>query len=140
MKKTRFLKKKMTPAEKNLIRRYLLWCYKTTKEGLDRIDRKFTQLAVDYRLLETLLKKRAPSGKMEAFRKYIAQKEKEAGKLKYEDNAKGRLTADYQYLQCRLEAVEESIVFFLGKQELGTVESLYEKEMTRRILEAREHT
>ena len=31
-------KRQFTQNEKNLIRRYLVWCYKTTKEELDKIS------------------------------------------------------------------------------------------------------
>jgi len=41
---------------KTLTKRYLLWCYKTTKEQLDWIDRKFTQIQVDRYTLKCLLK------------------------------------------------------------------------------------
>lgn len=140
MEKLRSLRKKITSSEKNLIRRYLIWCYKTTKEDLDRVDRKFTQLAVDCRMLSVLLKKKVGASKIDGFKSYIAQKEKNAFKLKYADENHKSLNADYQYLQVRLEAIEESIIFFLGKKALGAIKSLYEQEMTRRILEAREHT
>lgn len=35
--------------------------------------------------------------------------------------------------------MEQVIVEILGKKELQTIQALYETEMTRRILEAREH-
>lgn len=41
---------------KKLKTRYLVWLYKTTKERLDRIDRKFTQLEVDRFILRELEK------------------------------------------------------------------------------------
>lgn len=49
-------KVKISYSQENLIRSYLIWCYKTTKEDLDRIDRYFTQVLVDRRLLDILLK------------------------------------------------------------------------------------
>jgi len=36
-----------TQAHRDLIRRYLLWFFKTTKESFERIERKTTQLMVD---------------------------------------------------------------------------------------------
>jgi len=42
--------------QKNLIRSYLVWCYKTTKEDLDKIDRYFTQNHVDNFILSRLKK------------------------------------------------------------------------------------
>ena len=42
----------LTQREKDLIRRYLVWCYTTTKESLDKIDRYFIQYKVDSVLLD----------------------------------------------------------------------------------------
>ena len=44
----------LTQKERNLIKRYLVWCYKTTKEELDKIDRYFTQLIADEFILKQL--------------------------------------------------------------------------------------
>ena len=131
-----------------LIRRYLLWCYKTTKEDLDLIDRKFTQLKVDYYILNQLFKGLNKSRvksindqtAISDFKKYITQKEKEAYSLKFLNKDKQALHPQYLYLRNRLEAVEASIKYFLGKRELKEIQSLYEQEMIKRILEAREHT
>ena len=35
-----------TKAHKDLIRRYLLWFFKTTKESFERIERKTTQVCL----------------------------------------------------------------------------------------------
>ena len=140
--------KLVTAKEENLIRRYLIWCYKTTKEELDRIDRKFTQLTADYRILDELLKSRnriknvdkaGYASHVDHFKDYIAQKEKDAWELKFSDKDKKELKGEYVYLINRLQSVEKTIVYFLGKGELNAVQSLYENEMTRRILESREH-
>ncbi len=135
---------KITLNQKNLIRRYLLWCYKTTKEDLDRVDRYFTQSLVDHRLLDLLLKSRpsdaACQKKIVDFETYMDAKEKNALGKKYINVDKKTLHPDYWYLQTRLSAIEQVIVEFFGKKELKTVQNAYEKEMTRRILEAREHT
>ncbi len=135
---------KITLSQKNLIRRYLLWCYKTTKEDLDRIERYFTQSLVDHRLLDLLLKSKpsdaACQKKIVDFQAYMEAKEKNALGKKYINVEKKTLHPDYWYLQTRLSAIEQVIVEFLGKKELKTVQDTYEKEMTRRILEAREHT
>ena len=40
----------------NLKKRYLIWLYKETKEALDRVDRKFTQIEIDKFILEELQK------------------------------------------------------------------------------------
>ena len=39
---------------KNLKKRYLIWFYKTTKEALDKIERKFTQMEIDKFILKEL--------------------------------------------------------------------------------------
>jgi len=44
----------MNLKEKNLLRRYLIWCYKTTKEELDKVDRYFTQDVADAYILKCL--------------------------------------------------------------------------------------
>ncbi len=135
---------KITINQKNLVRRYLIWCYKTTKEELDRIDRYFTQSLVDRRLLDLLLKNDENNveyqQKVADFRVYMDTKEKNALNKKYLDLKKKTLKPQYQYLQNRLCAIEKVIVEFLGQKELKSIQMLYEKEMTRRILEAREHS
>ena len=142
-------KKKITPEEKNLYRRYLIWCYKTTKEALERVDRKFTQLDVDFFLLKELgkapelkdkIKEKKYHSKVVAFQQYIKHKEKSAYVDKYEQGHKGDFKADYWYLAKRLDAVKKAIRSFLGGGELGRIEKAYEEEMIARILKAREHT
>ena len=126
----------MIPNERNLIRRYLIWCYKTTKENLDRIDRKTTQLMVDNRILEDLKQsqkkfhsKNAQYGKsVKGFEQYIRDKQK----------SEHPSAPEHLYLANRFKAVEHSIIYFLGQKELKIIQSLYEQEMIRRILEARE--
>ena len=143
------LRKKISPADKNLIKRYLLWCYKTTKEELDRIDRKFTQLEVDYFIRQKLSESKSAavrlSGKeylalLADFDDYISKKEKDATNLKYADSVKPLFNPQYVYLNDRLKAIEKAAVVFLGKKELSAMQSLYEGEMTKRILEERQHT
>lgn len=130
--------------EKALVRRYLIWCYKTTKESLDRIDRKFTQAVVDRNILARLEgMKSASRGDydklIEDFKLYIVNKEKEGLQQKYIDGKKKVLNPQYLYLHNRLMAIEAAIRHFLGSRELEQIVSLYEQEMTRRILESREH-
>lgn len=141
--------KKMTLEEKNLMRRYLIWCYKTTKEQLDRIDRYFTQLKVDENVANLLLKnrdikdkkkERAYLEKIDEFIQYMEKKEARVVSQKYLDPEKKVLQPDYWYLKNRMKALEKTISGFLGTKELKTIKSLYEEEMTRRILEAREHS
>lgn len=141
-------KSRLTLEEKKLIRRYLIWCYKTTKEDLDRIDRYFTQLQVDAHVLKQLLKSPRPKGpqshlyseKISAFEEYMDNKEKNVYSKKFADAEGKVLQPEYWYLKNRLEALEKTIVNFLGAKKLQAIRNLYEVEMTRRILEAREHT
>ena len=136
----------LTPNEKNLIRRYLVWCYKTTKEDLDRIDRYYTQIQVDHFMLDVLKNDKNDKGGGEAysqlvdnFKIYIATKKNNVDGKKFKDVSRQIPTADYLYLKNRFAAIEKAIIYFLGKNEFKNITKLYETEMTRRILEAREH-
>ncbi len=137
-------KQKITPLEKKLVRRYLLWCYKTTREDLERIDRKFTQLIVDYFVLGELTKlekkNRALIGaQIDGFKDYINKKEESAYQERFSDVGKRVPKPEYFYLRSRLAAVEKAIQCFLGQKDLLEISRMYEAEMTKRILEAREH-
>ena len=141
-------KGKLSQKEKNLIRRYLVWCYKTTKEELDKIDRYFTQLKADDFILKHLKKMRdykSPAGNddyknlVDGFKIYMDKKEKNVLGEKFKDQGCTKLMPEYQYLRNRLAAVEKTIVHFLGAKELNRACLLYEEEMTKRILCAREH-
>lgn len=135
--------------EKNLTRRYLVWCYKTTKEELDKVDRYFTQLKADEEILKQLaghkdlkqadLKTRY-AGKVEEFKKYMEIKKSNVLPKKYIDQRKNILQPSYCYLQNRFKAIEQTITRLLGAKALKEITALYEEEMTRRILEAREHS
>lgn len=136
-------------SEDNLIRRYLLWCYKMIKEELERIDRKFTQLKVDEFVLRDLngqmksLKGKDSEEflkKIEEFTEYIAKKKENADLEKFSDTSTKKLKTHYFYLEKRLSAIEKAITSFLGAAELRKIRDLYDQEMTRRILESREHT
>jgi len=124
---------------KNLKKRYLIWLYKTTKEDWDKVERKFTQLDIDRAILDELNKldsdKRTKSF-IEAFANYIRNKEKKGLDLKYEGN---KLKPEYHFLGLKLKAIEKVIAEELGKKALREIKSLYEKEMTERILKSREH-
>ena len=135
--------------EKKLIRRYLIWCYKTTKEELDRIDRKFTQLKVDEFILDYLVEaqkknsspiKQQLEKNIDRFREYKKKKEEEALAQKFSDVRLQTPKVTYFYLKSRLKAIEKAIIKFLGKKDFGKIQMLYEEEMTKRILESREHT
>lgn len=136
--------KKLKAHDRALIRRYLVWCYKTTRESLERIDRKFTQAAVDRYVLARLKGMKSPSRGdydkiVEDFRLYIVNKEKEGLQQKFTDGKNSVLNHQYLYLSNRLTAVEAAIRHFLGSRELVQIAHLYEQEMTKRILESREH-
>ena len=142
------VKKSKTAREKELIRRYLIWCYKTTKEDLDRIDRYFTQFEADTFLLKTLrtqndYQKAPPTDPyrvlVAGFETYMKEKKLKALKKKFLNESGSQLEPQYRYLRNRFGAVEKAIVHFLGKKELTVIGRLYEEEMTTRILTAREH-
>jgi hypothetical protein len=131
--------------KKNLQFRYFLWLYKSTKEEFDRIERKFTQIEIDKRLLDHMQEhidtskiKRKKEARMflKDFKKYTDQKEKDGLALKYEGR---KLRPEYYHLSLKLEAIEESIVGEVGKKGLRTIKDLYEQEMRRKIIEAQEH-
>lgn len=140
--------KALTKNARNLTRRYLVWCYKTAKEELDKIDRYFTQLAVDRYVLAQLKGGRdyANAPERDIYRKrvvdfqiYMGQKERNVLKKKYLNGKKGALNPEYRYLCNRFIAIEKAITAFLGKKELSAICAQYEHEMTQRILQAREH-
>jgi len=142
-------KPKLTKREKDLIRRYLIWCYKTTKEELDKIDRYFTQLKADAYVLLNLRKTKeykASAGNsaykdiVDGFQAYMSEKEINVLKKKYKNGQSAELDPGYQYLENRFIAIENTIEHFLGVNELKNICRLYEEEMTDRILKAREHT
>ncbi|MBF0489222.1 MAG: hypothetical protein HQL15_01210 [Candidatus Omnitrophica bacterium] len=138
---------KLSALHKDLIRRYLLWAYKTTRESFERIERKTTQLMVDERLLKTVNKLAKPKGallkdyqqQVEEFEVYIAHKRRDEIKQKFSDDKGVILHPQYLYLKNRLTAIEEAIEYFLGSKELKKMEGLFEQEFVGRILQAREH-
>lgn len=142
------MKKKLTQNQKQLIRRYLIWFYKTIKEELDRVDRKFTQVMVDNFVLAQTRKasKSIPAslseeylGAVAGYSDYIEKKKNDGIKEKFVDATQKVPQAQYLYLANRLKAVEQAIVFFLSKRELEVIRAQYEEEMTSRILQSKEH-
>ena len=130
---------------KNLKKRYLVWLYKTTKEAFDKFERKFTQLEIDKDILgeieNTLMGSYLPQEKSELekmvneFRDYILNKEKSCLGLKYQ----GQMTnPEFLFFYVKLEAVEKTIVKEFGRRGLEEIKSLYENEMTQRILKSTE--
>ncbi len=125
---------------KNLKKRYLVWFYKTAKEALDKVERKFTQVEIDTFLHREMLK----ADKDKLFRKqvdefalYLEKKEEEGHGLKYDPD--GGLKSEYAYLEARLEAVERAIRKEFGSVALQEIKGMYEAEMTQRILKSTEH-
>lgn len=136
-------KVQLTQKEKNLTRRYLVWCYKETKEELDKIDRYFTQLKADDFILAQLknTKDYRPSAGhrdyknlVDQFKIYMNKKKSNVLKKKFRDNKHTKLNPEYQYLCNRFSAIEKTIAHFLGAKELNKISLLYEQEMIRRIL------
>lgn len=126
--------------QRHLIRRYLLWAYKTTRESFERIERKTTQLLVDdYVLAHVSNKKGTPPAMLAEFKGYVEQKRKDELKLKYNGKDKKRFRSEYIYLKNRLAAIEGAVRHFLGEKEMRRMKDLFEEEFTRRILEARDH-
>jgi len=130
---------------KNLKFRYLLWLYKTTKEEFDRIERKFTQVNIDKKIMRYMgelfysrnLKRKNEARKLlKGFKEYINKKEKDGRELKF---AGRKLKPEYYHLSLKLEAIGKSIVEELGHRGLKEIKALYEHEMMRRIIESQEH-
>ena len=122
---------KLSSDHKALIRRYLTWAYKSTKESFDRLERKTTQLVADGHILKSLLKNKDTHPEylksVEEYKDYIAKKEQTPVPQ-----------GQYLYLKNRLKAVEETIVHFLGEKELKNLQAAYEEEFTRRIWESKD--
>lgn len=130
---------------KNIKFRYLLWLYKTTKEEFDRIERKFTQVGIDKKIMRDMeenfnfkdLKKKNEARKLlRDFKEYSDKKERDGRKLKFDGL---KLKPEYYYLSLKLESIEKAVVEELGRKRLKKIKALYEHEMMRRIIEAQDH-
>lgn len=123
---------------KNLKKRYLIWLYKITKEALDKIERKFTQLEIDNFILKEL-KKEGKANNIKKFidelEVYIQNKEKDGLDLKFENKG---LNPDCCFLELKLKAIEKAIIKELGRKVLQEIKLLYEMEMIERILKSTE--
>jgi len=125
---------------KNLKKRYLVWFYKTTKEALDKIERKFTQLEIDKSIMKELKAKdkdKRAQKQIAEFQAYILSKEMDGVGLKYD--GKQQLKPEYYFLELKLKAIEKVILKEFGKKGLEQIKALYEKEMIERILKSTEH-
>lgn len=128
---------------RNLKKRYFVWLYKNTKEIFDKYERKFTQVDIDKDILDEMEKqllgaylpheKDALQRQIDDFRKYIENKEKACSELR--DQHK-KINPDFIFSEIKLNAVEKAIVKGLGKKGLEEIKSLYEREMTERILKS----
>lgn len=141
-------KSSLDKKQRDLIRRYLIWCYKTTKEELDRIDRYYTQYSVDKIILKELRSAKEYGvvhfpeymKQVGEFADYMEKKKSNADQKKYNSPTQKILTDNYLYLSKRFAAIEKAVVYFLGSKALEEIRQLYEQEMTTRILQAREHS
>jgi hypothetical protein len=123
---------------KNLKKRYLIWFYKITKDALDRIERKFTQLDIDKFILKELKKQdkdKKAQKLIAAFEAYILDKEMDGFGLKFEGK---QVKPDYYFLDLKLKAIEKAIIKEFGNNGLKEIKALYEKEMIERILKSTE--
>jgi len=130
---------------KNLKFRYLVWLYKTTKEEFDRIERKFTQVDIDKKIMRHMgehfnsrnLKRKNEARKLlKGFKEYINKKEKDGRELKFDGQ---KLRPEYYYLSLKLKSIEKAVVEELGRRRLRKIRALYEHEMMRRIIGAQDH-
>ena len=130
---------------KNLKKRYFIWLYKIAKEAFDKDERKFTQVDIDKDILAEMEKellgsylpheKDALQRHINDFQKYIENKEKACSELR---NQHKKINQDFIFLEIKLDAIEKIIVGELGRRGMDEIKSLYEKEMTERILKSTE--
>ncbi|MBU1125934.1 MAG: hypothetical protein KKC84_07895 [Candidatus Omnitrophica bacterium] len=123
---------------KSLRKRYLIWLYKTTKEALDKVERKFTQIDIDRFLLKELRRrdtKKVAAPFIKDFESYIRNKEKNGIALKCEN---GAFKPEYLFLVIKLKAIEKAVIKEAGKNGLREIKAAYEQEMIKRILEERQ--
>jgi len=134
-----------TQETRNLKYRYLLWLYKTVKEEMDRIDRKFTQVEVDREIEKHISRNARLSqiGDSDKFRElqaawkgYVDKKQADGKSLKYDGK---KIKAEYYFTKTKMEAVEKIIKRMFGDKVLKEIKTAYEEEMCKRILESREH-
>lgn len=131
---------------KNLKKRYFIWLYKNAKEIFDKYERKFTQVDIDNDILDEMEKellgaylpheKDALQKHINDFQKYIENKEKACSELR--DQHK-KINPDFIASEIKLDAIEKIIIKQLGRRGLEEIKSLYEQEMTERILKGTEH-
>lgn len=123
----------------NLKKRYLVWFYKSVKEALDKVERKFSQAELDKLIIKELKILDKPGKAKSAiaeFESYAARKEKDGLALKYGGKD---LKPGYYFLELELKAIERTIAKEFGMKSLDEIKDLYETEMIGRILKSTEH-
>lgn len=127
--------------EKSLIKRYLFWLYKTIKDELDKIDRKFTQLRVDKDIQKLLKKWASKAGArneealepfLKEWQEYVFQKDSDAQRLKFDES--GCVSAAYLFLHMKFAAVCQITRSQFGPAVLKEFKRLYEEAALKRIL------
>jgi hypothetical protein len=131
---------------RNLKKRYYIWLYKGAKSIFDKFERKFTQVDIDQEILAEMEKellgaflpheKNVLQKYINDFQKYIENKEKACSELRDQDR---KINPEFIFSEIKLNAVERTIIKELGKKGLEEIKSLYEKEMTERILKSTEN-
>jgi len=125
----------------SLNRRYLLWMYKMTKDELDRIDRKYTQIDIDHTIAEYFFKlsgrlnKKSRDALSPFFREwdeYLEAKEGDAERLKWV--GPGELEARYAFLHLKLQAILSAACKYLGPGSVKEFQRLYEEKAIANIL------
>lgn len=126
----------------SLYKRYLFWLYKMTRDELDRIERKFTQLEIDEeitRFFDRVLTglsgalSQEVGGLVDEWKRYVAQKAADASRLKH--GRTGAPKPEILLLHMKLAAVEKLADSYLGKKALKDFRRLYEDAAMQRILE-----
>jgi hypothetical protein len=146
MKMSRLTQKKGIGPEpddvRSLQKRYLFWLYKTTKDELDRIDRKFTQLDIDREMLDVFRRRAVDArdtvkGGVDAFvrewQEYVAGKEADARKLRFDED--GHIMASYYFLHLKLKTVLRIVRRRFGARTVGDFKRLYEEASMRLIVQ-----
>ncbi len=143
--------------KRSLSRRYLFWLYKTTKDELDKVDRKFTQLDIDRAIQKMLvIKTGALKGALKddvapylaEWKEYILQKEGEGIGLKFSSSGRldpsligiGRsvpsgLDPKYLFLSLKLEAVTAITTKMFGANTLKEFRKLCEEAAMKMIMQ-----
>jgi hypothetical protein len=125
---------------RSLQKRYLFWLYKTTKDELDRIDRKFTQLDIDRAMLD-FFRGRAVGARdvvkggvdifVREWQEYVTGKEADARKLRFDE--KGGILASYYFLHLKLKAVLDLAQRRFGARAVRDFKRYYEEASMRLI-------